>query len=110
MAGKRAPLGDAASIIVSTPGTSSSSPWYVGIPKPGDVTSWPLTTSPKNGWREFDAGLKVADATLFRVGDVCGSRLLLLPVVLRVAGALRGAAGAGCGLSRGFRLLNLYVP
>jgi hypothetical protein len=48
--------------------------------------------------------------TFFRVGDVWWSRLLLLPVVRRVAGVLRGEAGAGCGRSRGFRLLNLYVP
>lgn len=33
--------------------------------------------------------------------------LLLLPFVRR---AVRGAAGAGCGRSRGFRLLNLYDP
>jgi hypothetical protein len=44
--------------------------------------------------------------------------LLLLPVVRRVergeaaeteVGA-EGGAGAGCGLSRGFRLVNLYDP
>jgi hypothetical protein len=44
------------------------------------------------------------------VGDVRWSRLLLLPVVRRAAGVFRGDAGAGCGRSRGFRLLNLYVP
>jgi hypothetical protein len=44
------------------------------------------------------------------VGDVRWYRLLLLPVVRRDAGAVRGDAGAGCGLSLGFRLLNLYAP
>lgn len=44
------------------------------------------------------------------MGDVRWSRLLLLPVVRRVAGVFRGDAGAGCGLSLGFRLLNLYEP
>lgn len=74
-----------------------------GIPNPGDMTS-PLTTSPKKGCRPLEAGLRLGDATLLRVGETWWSILLLLPFVRR---ALRGAAGAGCGLSRGFRLLNL---
>jgi len=101
---------DGVSKIVSTPGFSSSVPSNVGIPNPGDVTSCPLTTSPKNGCRPPDAGLLVGETTFFLVGDVRWSRLLLLPVVRRVAGAFRGEAGAGCGLSLGFRLLNLYDP
>jgi hypothetical protein len=85
-------------------------PSNVGIPNPGEVTSCPLTTSPKKGCRPPEAGLAAGEVTFFRVGDVWWSRLLLLPVVRRVAGVLRGEAGAGCGRSRGFRLLNLYVP
>jgi hypothetical protein len=112
VAGKCAPPPDASN-SVSTPGTSSSVPSNVGMPKPGDVTSCPLTTSPKNGCRPVDAGLDagllVGKTALLRVGDVCGSRLLLLPVV-RLAGAVRGVAGAGWGRSLGFKLLNLYDP
>jgi hypothetical protein len=52
----------------------------------------------------------VGDTTFFRVGDVRWSRLFLLPVVRRDAGAVCGDAGAGCGRSLGFRLLNLYDP
>lgn len=92
---------------VSTPGFSSSVPSNTGMPNPGDVTSCPLTTSPKNGCLPPDAGLFDGDVTFLRVGDVCWSRLLLLPVVRRVEGAFRGEAGAGCGRSLGFRLLNL---
>lgn len=104
-AGKRAPPSPSASMMVSTPGASSSAPSSAGIPKPGDATSCPRTTSPKKGCRLPEAGLPAGDATFRRVGDVCWSRLLLLPAVRRVA--LRGVAGAGCGLSLGFRLLNL---
>jgi hypothetical protein len=111
--GKREPPADAP-MTASTPGTSSSVPSNVGIPNPGDATSCPLTTSPKNGCRPLDAGLDVArlagEVICFRVGDMWWSRLLLLPVVRRVAGAFLGVAGAGCGRSLGFRLLNLYVP
>lgn len=97
----------------STPRASSSVPSKVGMPKPGDVTSWPLTTSPKNGCRPVDAG-RLADrvvgvTSFFRVGDVWWSRLLRLPVV-RLAAAFRGVEGAGWGRSLGFRLLNLYDP
>jgi hypothetical protein len=98
---------DGVSSIVSTPAPSSSVPSNVGIPKPGEATSCPLTTSPKNGCRPPDTGLRAGVTLFFFVGDICWSRLLLLPVVRRVAGAFRGAAGAGCGLSLGFRLLNL---
>lgn len=75
---------------------SSSGPWSVGIPNPGEATSCPLTTSPKNGCRPLDAGLLAGEPTFFRVGVTCWSRLLLLPVVRRVvAFELRGVDGAG---------------
>jgi hypothetical protein len=105
VAGKRG-----ASRTVSTPAASSSVPSNVGIPYPGAVASCPPTTSPKNGCRPVDAGLFPGEAIFFRVGEVWWSRLLLLPVVRRVLGGLRGADGAGWGRSRGFRLLNLYAP
>ena len=79
------------------------------MPNPGEVRSCPLTTSPKNGCRPLEAGLLLGDATFLRVGDICWSRLLRLPAVRRVV-VFRGDAGAGCGRSLGFRLLNLYVP
>jgi hypothetical protein len=96
-----------ASSTVSTPAASSSVPSNVGIPYPGEVTSCPPTTSPKNGCRPVDADRLAGEAPFFRVGEVCGSRLLLLPVVRRVLGGFRDADGAGWGRSLGFRLLNL---
>lgn len=94
--------------IASTPVASScASSSNVGMPKPGEVTSCPPTTSPKNGCRPPAAGFFTGVVIVFREGDICCSTLLLLPVVRRVAGGFRGIAGAGCGLSRGFRLLNL---
>jgi hypothetical protein len=76
------------------------------MPNPGANASWPLTTSPNN-CLPLDADILLGEATLFCVGDMWWSMLLLLPFVRR---EFRGEAGAGCGLSRDFRLLNLCGP
>jgi hypothetical protein len=79
-----------------------------GIPKPGDNASCPVSTSP-NSCLPLGADARFGEVTFLGVDvdETCWSMLLLLPFVLR---ALRVAAGAGCGRSRGFRLLNLCGP
>jgi hypothetical protein len=49
----------------------------------------------------------VDDESFLREGVVCSSTLALRPLVRRT---LAGEAGAGCGRSRGLRLLNLCGP
>jgi hypothetical protein len=81
-----------------------------GMPKPGDSTSCPVSTSPKS-CLPLGADARLGEVTFLGVDndvdEMCWSMLLLLPFVLR---AFRGDAGAGCGRSRGFRLLNLCGP
>lgn len=77
-----------------------------GIPKPGESTSCPVSTSP-NSCRPLGADARFGEATFLGVDETWWSMLLRLPFVRR---ALRGDAGAGWGLSRGLRLLNLCGP
>jgi hypothetical protein len=93
---------------------SSATESKVGIPNPGVVASCPPTTSPKKGCREGVGGcacLRGLVTGFLREEDAVSSALdavlFLVPVALR---AVAGDTGAGCGLSLGFRLLNLCGP
>lgn len=92
---------------------ASAAPSKLGMPKPGVTASCSPITSPKKGWRPFSLS-RVGEVTFFREGNLCGSELDLTPFVsglrILVDRALAGDEGAGCGRSRGFRLLNLYEP
>jgi hypothetical protein len=104
----------------------------VGIMYPGKDASCPPITSPKScrpledarsrpgrrfgdvtDWREGEVtGFRVGEVIEGRVGESVWSMLLLLAWLAFVAlRAVRGGdVGAGCGRSRGFRLLNLCGP
>lgn len=96
--------------------SGSGSSVRMGMPKPGDKASCSPMTSPKNGRRPPSVEMDVMDAIdawlcfldpvvgLLGLGDDGSS---MVPLVLR---DVDGDGGAGCGLSRGFRLLNLCRP
>lgn len=88
-------------------------PSRVGMPKPGVAALWSPTTSPKKGLRLCSFS-RVGEATLILATGFPGSAVDLVPltrdVLVLAVRALAGDGGAGCGRSRGFRLLNLYEP
>lgn len=87
-------------------GASPSMLSVVGIPKPGNESSWPASTSP-NSCRPPDTDGRRCAATFAFVDERCGSMVAFVPFVRRL---FRGVAGAAWGLSRGFRLVDLCGP